>query len=240
LNGKTVLVIEDELQMRKLVGTIFEKEGAKVISAGTAEEGMELFRVQTPHLVVLDIMLPGDDGLEVCRQIREVSDIPIILLTALSQGEEIVRGLDVGADDYITKPFDRQVLLARARAVIRRASMQSRPPENLVFDDGYLMVDLRSRQITVDGAPMRLSATEYDLLRYLLRNHGRVCAFPEILENVWGKEYRFSDEYVHVYVWHLRRKLERDPKNPTYLISEHSVGYRFGGDFGTEGDQGSE
>lgn len=225
--------------MCRLVTTIFQQEGARVISAGTAQEGMEQFRAQAPHLVILDIMLPGKDGRDLCQQIRETSDVPIIMLTALSQGEEIVRGLDVGADDYVTKPFDRQVLLARARAVMRRAETQSRRLDNLVFDDGYLMVDLTSRQITIGGDAVRLSATEYDLLRYLMRNPGRVCTFAEILENVWGKEYRFSDEYVHVYIWHLRRKLERDPKNPAYLISEHSVGYRFAGEFTSGSDGGS-
>ena len=216
--------------MCRLVSTIFQQEGARVISAVTAEEGLEQFRIQAPHLVILDIMLPGEDGRDVCRAIRESSDVPVILLTDLSQGDEIVRGLDVGADDYVTKPFDRQVLLARARAVMRRAEAQSRRLDSLIFDDGYLMVDFGNRQITVNGEPVRLSATEYDLLRYLMRNPGRVCTFAEILENVWGKEYRYSDEYVHVYIWHLRRKLERDPKNPEYLISEHSVGYRFAGE----------
>jgi DNA-binding response OmpR family regulator len=199
---------------------------------------MEQFRRQAPQLVILDIMLPGEDGRDLCQQIRSVSDVPIIMLTALSQGEEIVRGLDVGADDYVTKPFDLKVLLARARAVIRRAETQARRLDDLVFDDGYLMVDLRSRQIMVEDQPVRLSATEYDLLRYLIRSAGRVCTFSGILENVWGKEYRFSDEYVHVYIWHLRRKLERDPKNPTYLISEHSVGYRFVGEFAPGGERG--
>jgi DNA-binding response OmpR family regulator len=225
--------------MCQLVTTIFEQEGWRVISAGTAEEGMEQFRFQSPDLVILDIMLPGKDGCEACQHIREASDVPIIMLTALSLGEEIVRGLDVGADDYITKPFDRQVLLARARAVLRRAETQSRRLDNLVFDDGFLLVDLPSRKISVDGKPVRLSATEYDLLRYLMRNSGRVCSFTEILENVWGKEYRFSDEYVHVYIWHLRRKLERDPKNPAYLKSEHSVGYRFVGYSASTSDGGS-
>jgi len=230
LNGKTILVIDDEPQMCRLVSTIFQQEGARVISAVTAEDGLEQFRSQAPHLVILDIMLPGEDGRDVCRAIRESSDVPVILLTALTQGNEIVRGLDVGADDYVTKPFDRQVLLARSRAVMRRAEAQSRRLDSLIFDDGYLMVDFGNRQITVAGESVRLSATEYDLLRYLMRNPGRVCTFAEILENVWGKEYRYSDEYVHVYIWHLRRKLERDPKNPVYLISEHSVGYRFAGE----------
>ncbi len=232
MNGKTILVIDDEPQMCRLVSTIFHQEGARVISAVTAEEGLEQFRTQAPHLVILDIMLPGEDGRDVCRAIRESSDVPVILLTALSQGDEIVRGLDVGADDYVTKPFDRQVLLARSRAVMRRAEAQSRRLDSLIFDDGYLMVDFGNRQIIVDGDTVRLSATEYDLLRYLMRNPGRVCTFAEILENVWGKEYRYSDEYVHVYIWHLRRKLERNPKNPVYLISEHSVGYRFAGEQG--------
>lgn len=225
--------------MCRLVSTIFRQEGAQVFSAGTAEEGMEQFHSQAPHLVIIDIMLPGPDGRAVCRQIRESSDVPIIMLTALNQGEDIVQGLDDGADDYVTKPFDRQVLLARARAVLRRAEAQSRRLDKIKFDDGYLMVDLRSRQISVDGEPIRLSATEYDLLRYLMRNPGRVCSFVEILENVWGKEYRYSDEYVHVYIWHLRRKLERDPKNPLYLLSEHSVGYRFVGELAASSDSGA-
>jgi len=217
--------------MRELVTAIFQKEGARVISAGTAQEGMDHFRLQEPDLVILDIMLPGEDGRNVCSAIREISDVPVILLTALSQGDEIVRGLDVGADDYVTKPFERQVLLARSRAVLRRAESQSRKLDNQSFDDGYLLVDLSNRQISVNGDDVRLSATEYDLLRFLIRNPGRVCTFAEILENVWGKEYKYSDEYVHVYIWHLRRKLERDPKNPRYLISEHSIGYRFAGEF---------
>lgn len=213
-----------------LVATMFQKEGARVITAGTGREGMEQFHQHAPDLVILDIMLPGEDGRDVCRSIREVSNVPIIMLTALSLGDEIVRGLDVGADDYVTKPFEGQVLIARSRAIMRRAESQSKRLDRQIYDDGYLLVNLTNRQVLVNGESVRLSVTEYDLLRYLMRNRGRVCAFAEILENVWGKEYRYSDEYVHVYIWHLRRKLEPDPKNPIYLISEHSVGYRFADD----------
>ncbi|MGD2077768.1 MAG: response regulator transcription factor, partial [Chloroflexota bacterium] len=210
MNGKTILVIEDEPQMRHLVTAIFEQEEGRVVNAGSANEGMHQFEAHDPDLVILDIKLPGQDGNELCRQIRAISDVPIIMLTALSDGDEIVRGLDAGADDYVTKPFDRQVLLARARAVLRRAESQAHLSEELTFEDGYLTVDIANRLIAVDRKPIRLSATEYDLLRYLLRNRGRVCSFAEILEHVWGEEYRYSDEYVHVYIWHLRRKLERD------------------------------
>jgi two-component system KDP operon response regulator KdpE len=230
LKGKTILVIDDEPQLCDLVVVVFEKEGARVVSAVTASEGLDLFNSLNPDLVILDILLPEQDGIEVCRTIRRRSSVPIILLTALSQANDVVRGLDAGADDYVTKPFDRDILVARARAVLRRIDSKPDQVGQDVYDDGYLMVDLERRQIAVDGEAVQLSATEYDVLRYLMQKTGRVCTFAEILEDVWGTEYRYSDEYVHVYIWHLRRKLEKDPKDPRYLISEHSIGYRFTGE----------
>jgi DNA-binding response OmpR family regulator len=149
------------------------------------------------------------------------------MLTARSGGEDEVRGLDVGADDYVTKPFDRDVLVARSKAVLRRIEAKVVDGEPSNYDDGYLAVDLLAHRVRINGNPIRLSATEYNLLAHLLRNAGRVCTFSNILESVWGEQYRYSDEYVHVYIWHLRRKLEPNPKKPVYLISEHSVGYRF-------------
>lgn len=227
LQGKQILVIDDEPLMCQLVKSIFTSEGATVSTALNGRDGIRKLKEAEQDLVLLDILLPGEDGWEVCAQIRDFSTVPVIMLTARSAGEDEVRGLDVGADDYITKPFERNVLLARTRAVMRRMENQTTPGDQSNYDDGYLNVDLRSHRVRIKGKPVRLSATEYNLLAHLLRNAGQVCTFSNILESVWGEQYRYSDEYVHVYIWHLRRKLEPNPKKPVYLISEHSVGYRF-------------
>jgi DNA-binding response OmpR family regulator len=227
LQNISVLVIDDELQMCLLLDSIFSSQGALVETAQSGLEGLEKFLLGQPDLVMLDILMPGEDGIEVCREIRDVSTVPIILLTALSGGDHIVRGLDAGADDYIIKPFERDVLLARCRAVLRRVYSLTEEDGQLAYGDGFLFIDISARKVTSAEQPVKLSATEFKLLAYLLRFAGETCAFEDILENVWGEPYRFSAEYVHVYIWHLRQKLEPDPKQPLYLISEHGVGYRF-------------
>jgi DNA-binding response OmpR family regulator len=227
LVGKRILVIDDESLLCQLVKHIFTREGAEVCEASSGAEGIQRFQEEQPDLVLLDVMMPGIDGWEVCEQLRAVSDVPIIMLTALNRSSAIKRGLDVGADDFVSKPFKRDVLLARARAVLRRTEFQSQLREKINYSDGYLNIDLDDRKIDVDGRRVRLHTTEFNLLGYLLKNAGRVCTFSEILEYVWGAEYRLSAEYVHEYIWHLRQKIEADPKKPAYLISEHSVGYRF-------------
>jgi two-component system KDP operon response regulator KdpE len=227
LKGKKILVIDDEPLMCKLVRSIFVQEGADVTTALDGDEGLKKFAETNPDLVLLDIMLPGIDGWEVCRNIRKQSDVPIVMLSALNRQEDIVRGLDSGADDYVTKPFSHDVLIARAESAIRRTELQSEMQSKAVYDDGYLHVDLNRKSVVVGGKSVHLNATEFELLAYMLQNAGRVCTFAQILENVWGEDYRSSAEYVHVYIWQLRQKVEKDPKRPTYLITEHSIGYRF-------------
>jgi two-component system KDP operon response regulator KdpE len=227
LRNKKILVIDDDWEMLRLVTRTFSKTEAQIYMAACGEEGLRLFFDQCPDLVVLDIMMPEMDGWEVCRRIRQIADVPIVLLTALEAEEDIVRGLDCGAVDYVTKPFSPKVLVARARAALRSAESPWEPDKLTRYHDDYLTIDLEARRVLVRGEPVKLTATELQLLAYLVTNADRVLSLEQILENVWGWEYQGCDNYVHVYVWHLRNKLEEDPKRPRYLVTDHGVGYRF-------------
>jgi two-component system response regulator RegX3 len=162
-----------------------------------------------------------------CRQIRRLTDVPIIMLTALDQPEDIVRGLEAGADDYVTKPFRSEVLIARAVAVLRRAELADTVDRPASYHDEHLTVDLDGHLVMIKGQPVHLSAKEYGVLSYLVQHAGRVRTFAQILDRVWGQGYGDSTQYLHVYVSRLRKKLEPDPGDPVYLISEHGFGYRF-------------
>ena len=228
MHGKRILIVDDDPYMRQLLESIFVESGAEIISARDGVEGLRLLYQHQPDLVVLDIIMPGKSGWEVCAQIREMSAVPIIMLTSLKSEDDIVRALETGAVDYITKPFNNKVLLARARAALRQAGLQA--PEirrETGYRDEYLMVDLEKRRVLVDGGPVHLTKTEYELLSTLIRNAGRVLTFSQILVEVWGPGYEDSPDYVHGYISRLRHKLEPDPKDPLYLLSEHGVGYRF-------------
>jgi two-component system KDP operon response regulator KdpE len=225
--GSKILVIDDDPNMLRLVTDALSKTGAHVYTAASGEEGLRQFYAFQPHLVLLDIMMPDLDGWQLRMAIHQLSGVPVIFLTALGKEKDIVRGLDCGAVDYVTKPFSPKVLAARVRSALRQAERASVPEKPLSYNDGYLTVDLDGRQVLLRGEPVKLTRTEYRLLAYLLRNAGRVLTFQQILDNVWGWEYQESVEYVHVYIWHLRQKLERDPKHPQYLLSERGVGYRF-------------
>jgi two-component system KDP operon response regulator KdpE len=220
-------VIDDDVEIVELVRLIFAREGAEVHSAADGRDGIYEFGACRPDLILLDIMMPELDGWETCRLFREFTDVPIIFLTALNGEREIVRGLDCGAVDYVTKPFSANILLARARVALRAPARASRAHQRAVFDDGYLSIDLSSRQVLVGGERVRLTATEYRLFVYLVENAGRVLSYEQILEHVWGWEYRESVDYVHVYISHLRRKIERDSSRPAYILTERGVGYRF-------------
>jgi two-component system KDP operon response regulator KdpE len=220
-------VIDDDPEMVELVRLVFTREGAEVYAAAGGRDGICQFGACQPDLVLLDIMMPDLDGWETCRLLRGFTDVPIIFLTALGREQEVVRGLDCGAMDYVTKPFSASVLLARARAALRAGASASGVQKPVLYDDGYLSVDLAARSVRVNGEPAQLTATEYSLLAYLLENRGRVLTYEQILEQVWGWEYRECVDYVHVYAWHLRRKLEPDPHRPVYLLTERGVGYRF-------------
>ena len=227
MKGKNVLIVEDDPDVRRITELAFQEVGARTQVATNGAEGLRNFFTEKPDLVILDVMMPEIDGFEVCYRLRQVSNVPIILLTALNSDEEIIRGLDSGADDFITKPFNSAVLLAHARSILRRLELPPDTKPRFFYSDDYLTIDLEKRLVTVRGEQVDLTRTEYNLLAYLVQNAGWVRTFRQILENVWGPEYQDSLEYIHVYISHLRGKMEKDPKNPFYIESEHGVGYRF-------------
>ena len=229
MNGKKVLIIDDDADLRQLASLIFKKVGAQVSTAGDGLEAMSKLFTQQPNLILLDVMLPGMDGFEVCKRIRQVSDAPIIMLTALNREQEMLRGLETGADDFLSKPFNTDILLARARTVLRRTEHPNGNGNHTTLDynDGYLGIDFERRSVMVKGNRIKLTPIEFRLLAHLARNAGKVLTFQQILTNVWGQEYQGSIDYVHVYISHLRSKLEEKTKSPRYIMTVHGVGYIF-------------
>ena len=230
MQGNKILIVDDDPIILEIVKQSLDRIDAKVFTATDGSEGLHLFYTNQPDLVILDSMMPNVDGREVCRHIRQYSNVPIIMLTALGRDQDIADALNDGADDYITKPFTVNVLLARIKAVLRRAQLpvsSQQKASATTYDDSYLNIDLDQRRVIVEGNAVKLTATEYRLLTYLLQNSGQVLTFKQILENVWGWEYQDNIDYVHVYMSHLRRKLEKNPKKPEYVLTEHGVGYRF-------------
>jgi len=224
----TILVIDDDLALRQLVASTLKQEGYQVLTAADGQEGLRQMYQGHPDLLILDIIMPAMDGWTVCQRVREVSNIPIIMLTAQSEPEEIVKGLDLGADDYLVKPFEMSVLLARVRANLRRAASEPTVMRrNVVYSDDYLTVNFDEHRVTVRGEPVRLTPTEFNLLAHLVEASPRIVPYRELLEQTWGFEYIDDIDYLRVYIWHLRRKLEPNPKEPTYIINELGVGYRF-------------
>jgi two-component system KDP operon response regulator KdpE len=224
---ETVLVVDDDPDLIELIQYNLEGEGYAVIAARDGQEGLRLFYQDRPDVVVLDIAMPKLDGYQVCQRIREMTTTPVMILTAKGHEEEIIKGLDLGADDYLTKPFRVGELLARIRAILRRVHLEPAPSEVLTYSDPYLSIDLTARRVTASGQIVKLTPTEYKLLALLVKNKGRLLEFRQLLEGVWGFEYIDDVDYLRVYIWHLRRKLEPDPKNPIYLLNELNTGYRF-------------
>lgn len=222
-----ILIVDDDPMLSELIGYNLEHEGYAVVRARDGQEGLRRFQQEQPDLVILDVTMPKLNGWEVCEHIRSVSDTPVMMLTAQGREEDIIRGLDLGADDYLTKPFQVKVLLARVRAALRRARLSPEPETQQAYADDYLTVDLGDRRVTIEGEAIKLTPTEFKLLSYLVENKGRVLTFRQILENVWGFEYIDDIDYLRVYIWHLRKKIERDSKNPVYFLNELSTGYRF-------------
>jgi two-component system KDP operon response regulator KdpE len=229
VKGVSVLIIDDNPVLCQTIETLFSIEGATVHIALDGKSGLRLFFELKPDLVILDVMMPEMSGWEVCRQMRMLASTPIIMLTAHASDEEVVKGLNSGADDFVAKPFTADVLLARSRAVLRRTENIGGGLDKLTYSDGYLTVDLEKRRVLVEGEPVRLTVTEFRLLALLIRHAERTLSYEEILRHVWGQEYQDSIEYVQVYLSHLRRKLEKDPRNPVYFLTEHGMGYRFSG-----------
>src|SRR5438309_6270891 len=223
-----VLVIDDEPDVMEVVNLCFGLRWpeADVTSAKDAEEGLKYLEKDPPDIILLDIVLPSMDGFEVCREVRRISDVPIVMVSARDGEVDKVRGLEMGADDYITKPFSHLELLARVRAVLRRYQNQL-PALGEVFESGDLRVDYASRSVMVCGNPVRLTPTEYSLLFHLTRNAGRVLPHHTLLAKVWGREYTDEIDYLKVYIRRLRQKLEGDPQTIGRIISERGVGYKF-------------
>jgi two-component system KDP operon response regulator KdpE len=224
---KRVLVAEDELELRAFICRNLRARDFTVLEASNGIEALMLWEAEQPQLLILDIMMPRMDGLEVCRRIRETSTVPIIVLTALDDERDKVHALDLGADDYLTKPFGVEELLARIRAVLRRGQWFAQPPAPGVRRYGNLEIDFEGHMVRLSGEEVRLTPTEFALLEQLVTNAGKVLTHRALLQRVWGREYGEEAEYLRVYMGRLRHKLEPDPTNPRHFLTESGVGYRF-------------
>lgn len=228
--GITVLVVDDEQPLRDFVRRNLEVRNYQVHTAANGLEALAIFNAKPVDLVVVDLMMLHMDGLELIRRIRQVSYVPIIVLSAMGEEEDKIRALQLGADDYLTKPFGIKELLARMQAVLRRAEWITRPSnsaERLIRGD--LVADLAAHTITLSSKPIDLTPIEFDLLVHLMENTGRVLTHQAILQHVWGESYGQETEYLRVYIGRLRQKVEPDPANPRYLLTVRGVGYSFGG-----------
>lgn len=219
-----VLVVDDDIRIRRMMQHMLEMEGYAVLTVGSGNDALEVLERENPELVLLDIMMPGMDGIVVCQRIREFSSVPIILVTAKGDEAEKVRGLDNGADDYVTKPFSVDELLARVRAVMRRQTAVEKLVEPEFSSEG-LLVDFVRRRVTVNGEEVNLTPTEYKLLSYLARNADCVLTPDQILEKVWGEEYAGETRLLQVNMARLRQKLGDKVKNPRYIITRPGIGY---------------
>jgi two-component system KDP operon response regulator KdpE len=222
------LIVDDEQAIRDALGRKLHREGFEVVLAGDGLEGLRAFHAEHPDLVILDIVMPGGmDGLTICQRIREIADTPVMMLSAQAVTEEdIVEGLHAGADEYLIKPVRLNEFVARVNALLRRSQIMVTENQQ-GYNDGYLNVDLHRRHVYVDGRKIHLTPTEFKLLATLLENAVRVVTQRDLLEQVWGREYINDIYYPRVYVSQLRRKVEPDPANPVYILTEHRIGYRF-------------
>ena len=223
----SILVVDDDPQLVRLVRANLESVGYKILVAMDAPSALECIDMKMPDLILLDIMLSGVDGFDLCQRIREFSTTPIIMLTAKVEDADKVKGLRLGADDYVTKPFSVQELLARVEAVLRRSTPAAEAKTPPVFTCGDVTVDLVRHRVTVRGQEIALTLTEYKLLALLATNAGRVMLHRELLTRVWGPEYQDELEYLRAYIRHLRQKIEADPHQPRYLLSRPGIGYVF-------------
>ena len=226
MSGAKILVVDDEPQIRRMMRATLTSSGHQVDEARTGEEALEKFREFLPDLVLLDLNMPGMGGLEACKSIRAGSDVPIIILTVRNTEKEKVDALDAGADDYVSKPFGMQELLARIRAALRRApSAVETGPQGLDSED--LEIDFASRRVRVRDKNVRLTPKEFELLRHLVAHEGNPVPHRELLQAVWGPDYGDETEYLRVFINHLRKKIELNPAQPRYILTEPWVGYRF-------------
>lgn len=227
VDQERILIIEDDETLGELLALNLREEGYVAVRTKRGLEGLRAAFQEKPDLVILDLMMPGMDGWEVMRRLREVSDVPILILTAKNQLKDRLRGLSQGADDYLCKPFDLSELLLWVKALLRRTAKGEMMEGPSFFCDEHLTIDLAAFQVRREGEPVKLSGKEYRLLSCLVRNQGRLLTHEYLVSEVWGREYIDSTHYVKGYVARLRRKLEKDPQHPKYIITERGLGYRF-------------
>jgi two-component system KDP operon response regulator KdpE len=225
--NRRILVVDDEERMVRFIRLNLEHDGFQVIEAHKGSPVLDMIRTQLPDLVLLDIMLPDIDGFELLRSIRDANSVPVIMLTAKGEEEDRVRGLELGADDYITKPFSPRELVSRVKAVLRRVEMTAGNAEEAIEVDDRFKIDFNRREVWVDGKLIQLRPTEYRLLYHLVHNAGWVLSHEQLLMKVWGYEYQDEPHYVRLYINYLRKKIEKDPANPLYILTERGAGYRF-------------
>ena len=222
MSGTRILVVDDEPQILRALQLKLRGAGYAVDTAASASEALVKASLRPPEAIILDLLLPDGRGTDVCRELRGWSTAPILVLSAVGEEAEKIAALDAGADDYVTKPFSGDELLARLRAALRRTRASTRP----VIEMDALRIDLEKRLVTMEGAPVALTPIEYDLLRLLAENEGKLMTHPTILREIWGPAYKEESNYLHVYVSHLRRKIEPDPARPRYILNQPGVGYR--------------
>jgi two-component system KDP operon response regulator KdpE len=224
---RRILVVDDEERMVRFIRMNLEHDGFQVSEAFNGKQAIQNIRDVTPDVILLDVMMPDLDGFEVLETVREFSNVPVIMLTAKGEEDDRVRGLELGADDYIIKPFSPRELVSRVKAVLRRTEGTSGSMHGLLEIDKRLKIDFDRREIWLEGKLVKLRPTEYRLLFHLVQNAGWVVSHDQLLQKVWGYEYRDEPHYVRLYINYLRQKLEQDPANPKYILTERGVGYRF-------------
>ena len=224
--AEKILVVDDNDTTVQLLSILLERPGYEVVKALRAEDCLRKAYRTHPDLVLLDIMMPDMDGWDVCKRLRELSDVPIIFLTARTDTKDIVKGLEMGADDYIVKPYDNDELVARIRAHLRRAP-KNHIVEELVFNGGKFQINLMNREVAITGELCHLTPKEFALLSVLARNAGRVITRKELVSEAWGGEYADAIDSLKLYIHYLRKKIEKDPSHPEYILTSRGVGYRF-------------
>lgn len=230
MSNMRILVVDDEVKILEVVKAYLEKEGFEVFTAADGKTALDIFESKVFHLIILDLMLPKISGMEVCSTIRTKSDVPIIMLTARVDEDDKIEGISIGADDYITKPFSGRELVVRVRALLRRAYKDNNPlMDSLVFNEGDLEVDIKKFEVRKKGELLNLTPNEIRILHVLLSNPGQVFTREQLVEKAFGYDYEGFDRTVDTHIKNLRYKIENDPKNPDYILTVYSVGYKFGG-----------
>ncbi len=228
MKHKKILIVDDEPRLLRLVKVNLTASGYEVATSTDGKTAIRLLEETVFDLLILDIMLPGSlNGFDVCQRIREFSDIPIIMLTGRAREQDRIRGFDVGADDYLTKPFSVDELLRRVRAVLRRTYQAGDSPRNTTYSYADVVINFAQRRVFVKGKEIKLTATEYEVLYHLGSNAGKIITHEDLLARVWGIEYRNELHYLRNYISSLRKKIEDDPANPKYIIGKHGIGYQF-------------